>query len=69
MYRIIEIDHFIDFDAQFYLPSKHFMNVTIDTFYFNLSVIWSISIILYITLFYNIFRKIIGGFENISLKR
>ena len=69
VYKDPDPDHFIDFDAQFYLPSKHFMNVTIDTFYFNLSVIWSISIILYITLFYNIFRKIIGGFENISLKR
>ena len=62
-------DHYIDFDAQFYLPSKHFMNASIDTLVFNLSVIWAISILLYITLYYNIFRKIIGGFENISLKR
>ena len=69
IYKDPDPDHFIDFDAQFYLPSKHFMNVTIDTFSFNLCVIWSISILLYITLFYNVFRKIIGGFENISLKR
>ncbi len=69
IYKDPEPDHFIDFDAQFYLPAKHFMNVTIDTLYFNLCVIWTISVLLYITLFYNVFRKIIGGFENFSLKR
>ena len=69
IYKDPDPDHFIDFDAQFYLSSKHFMNVTIDTLYFNLCVIWAMSIILYITLYYNIFRKIIGGFENISLKK
>ncbi len=69
IYKDPEPDHFIDFDAQFYLPAKHFMNVSIDTLYFNLCVIWAMSITLYITLYYNIFRKIIGGFENISLKK
>ncbi len=62
-------DHLIDFDAQFYLPTKHFLNAKIDTLYFNLSVIWSISIILYLTLYYNILRKIIGGFENLSFRK
>ena len=69
IYKDPDPDHFIDFDAQFYLPSKHFMNVTIDTMLFNLCVIWSMSVILYITLFYNVFRKIVGGFEKISLKK
>jgi hypothetical protein len=62
-------DHFIDFNAQFYLPSKHFMKATIDTLYFNLSVIWFMSITLYITLYYNLLRKLIQGLENISIKR
>jgi ABC transport system ATP-binding/permease protein len=62
-------DHFIDFNAQFYLPFKHFMNASIDTWYFNLCVIWIMSISLYVTLYYDVLRKIIVTFENISLKR
>lgn len=69
IYKDPEPDHFIDFDAQFYLAEKHFMNKTIDTFYFNLSVIWGMSILLYLTLYFDLFRKIIGGFENISIKK
>ncbi len=62
-------DHYIDFDAQFYLPFKHFMSANIDTLYFNLAVIWLMSITLYVTLYYDVLRKIITGFENISIKR
>lgn len=62
-------DHFIDFDAQFYLPFKHFMNAAIDTWYFNLIVIWLMTVLLYVTLYYDLFRRIIAGFENISIKR
>ncbi|CAN5232182.1 ATP-binding cassette domain-containing protein [soil metagenome] len=69
IYKDPEPDHLIDFDAQFYLPTKHFLNASIDTLYFNLSVIWSISILLYITLYYNLLRKLIAGFENLSLGR
>jgi ABC-type multidrug transport system ATPase subunit len=69
VYKDPDPDHFIDFDAQFYLPAKHFMNVTIDTLYFNLGVIWSISIILYITLYYNMFRKAVRALERIRLRK
>ncbi|NOT73797.1 MAG: ATP-binding cassette domain-containing protein [Cyclobacteriaceae bacterium] len=69
IYKNPEPDHLIDFDAQFYLPTKHFLNATIDTLMFNLSVIWAMSIFLYVTLYYNILRKIIGSFDRISFKR
>ncbi|HRI80100.1 MAG TPA: ABC transporter permease, partial [Cyclobacteriaceae bacterium] len=69
IYKDPERDHLIDFDAQFYLPSKHFLRATIDTLYFNLSVIWSMSVLLYIMLYFDVFRKIIGGLENFSLRK
>jgi len=59
-------NHLIDFDAQFYLATKHFLNAAIDTLAFNLCVIWSMSILLYATLYYNVLRKIVNGFENLS---
>ncbi len=69
IYKAPEPDHFIDFDAQFYLPSKHFLNATIDTFYFNLAVIWAMSVLLYITLYFDLLRRALKGLENISFRR
>ncbi len=69
IYKDPDPDHLIDFDAQFYMANKHFLKASIDTLYFNLSVIWSMSIILYLTLYYNVLRKIIDGFGNLSFKR
>ena len=69
IYKDPDPDHFIDFDAQFYLPTKHFMNATIDTFFFNLAVIWAMSILLYITLYFDLLRKLLSSLENISLRK
>jgi hypothetical protein len=69
IYKDPDPEHLIDFDAQFYLPSKHFMNATIDTFYFNMAVIWSMSLFLYITLYFDVLRKLLQRLENISIRR
>jgi len=69
IYKDPDPEHRIDFDAQFYLPSKHFMNATIDTYYFNLIVIWVMSITLYITLYFDVLRKLLTRLENLSLRR
>jgi hypothetical protein len=66
IYKDPDPDHRVDFDAQFYMPRKHFLNQNIDTFYFNLAVIWSMSVVLGIALYYEILRKIIDGLGNIS---
>jgi len=66
IYKDPDPDHMVDFDAQFYMPSKHFLNRNIDTLYFNLGVIWSMTILLSLTLYYEILRKIIDGLGNIS---
>lgn len=66
IYKNPDPDHMVDFNAQFYMPAKHFLNQNIDTFYFNLGVIWSMTIILMITLYFEVLRKIVDGLGNIS---
>ena len=66
IYKDPDPDHAIDFDAQFYMPAKHFMREDIDTFYFNTAVIWSMTIVLAIALYFDILRKIIDGIGNLS---
>jgi hypothetical protein len=66
IYKNPDPEHMVDFDAQFYMPSKHFLNTNIDTLYFNLGVIWSMTLLLMITLYFDVLRKIIDGLGNIS---
>lgn len=66
IYKDPDPEHIVDFDAQFYMPAKHFLNRNIDTFYFNLGVIWSMTLVLIIALYYEVLRKIIDGLGNIS---
>lgn len=51
----------IDFRAQFYAPTKHMIGSYVDTTYFNVLIIWMMSLLLLITLYYDVFRKMISG--------
>ncbi|MEI9919763.1 MAG: ATP-binding cassette domain-containing protein [Bacteroidota bacterium] len=66
IYKDPDPDHMVDFDAQFYMPAKHFLNQNIDTLYFNVGVIWSMTIVLAIALYYELLKKIVDGLSNIS---
>lgn len=66
IYKDPDPDHTIDFNAQFYMPKKHFLGRNIDTFYFNLGVIWSMSFVLGLTLYFDVLRKIIDGMGSLS---
>lgn len=66
IYKKPDPDHIIDFNAQFYMPFKHFLNRNIDTFIFNLGVIWSMSLVLAIALYFDLLRRIIDGIGSLS---
>jgi ABC transport system ATP-binding/permease protein len=66
IYKKPDPEHMVDFDAQFYMPAKHFLNNNIDTRYFNLGVIWSMTLVLSMALYFEILRKIIDGLSSIS---
>jgi ABC-type multidrug transport system ATPase subunit len=63
-----EPDYFggIGFRSHFYAPKKVLFGTYFDTFWFNIIVIWLMSILLYIPLYYDHLKKIIeffGGFD------
>lgn len=66
IYKDPDPTHQVDFDAQFYMPAKHFLSRNIDTLFFNTGVIWSMTLVLCITLYFDVLRRIIDGIENIS---
>ncbi len=55
--------------AHFYAPVKIIGNKSVDTFIFNIIVIWIMSIILYLTLYFDIIRKTLNFFAGIRFKK
>jgi ABC-type multidrug transport system ATPase subunit len=54
--------------AQFYAPYKQVGNIKIDTFWFDLIVLWVVTALFYIALYYNILQKFVTWIENLKLK-
>ncbi len=62
---------FIDpdgFRAHFYAPTKVVFGKRLDTYWANLLVIWAMSIVLGITLYFDLFKKVLGLLERIFTK-
>ncbi len=62
----------LDFRAHFYAPRKQFMGFFFDTFAVNMAVVWSLSLVLYFTLYFEFFRQlpiVLSGFFGVFKKR
>jgi len=66
VYKNPEPENLVDFNAQFYMPAKHFLNRNVDTIFFNLGVIWSMTLVLSLTLYFDVLRKIMKGLGRLS---
>ncbi|MCX6255827.1 MAG: ABC transporter permease [Bacteroidia bacterium] len=55
--------------AQFYAPYKQIGNTPIDTFWFNMLVLWLVTLVLYIALYYNLLQKVVTYFENVRITK
>ncbi len=55
--------------AQFFAPRKNLFGNLIPTFWFNIGVIWVMSLVLMITLYFDVFKKVLDFFGNISFKK
>lgn len=51
--------HYFDFSANLYQPTKHFAGSYIDTFTFNILVIWVMTITLLITLYFDLLKRFV----------
>lgn len=56
--------NFLDFTSNFYVPVKHFMGQKFDTFYFNIGMIWFMALLLYVTLYFELLKKLVNGVES-----
>ncbi len=61
---IICPNHTLDFSANFYQPTKHFAGSNFNTLYFNLAVIWGMTIPPFITLYLDALKRLIKRLES-----
>jgi hypothetical protein len=55
--------------AHFYAPYKMIGNLEIDTYWFDLIVVWTVSVLLYIALYYNLLRKLVDYLGDLRIKK
>lgn len=60
---------FFDYRAQFFMPYKHFAGELFDTYYFNIGVIWFMTILLYITLYFELLKRGLQRLSEIKITR
>lgn len=56
--------HFFDFSANLYQPTKHFAGLYFDTLYFNITVIWCMTLFLFVTLYFDVLKHLIQLLEG-----
>ena len=56
--------HFFDFSANLFQPTKHFAGRLYDTLYFNLSIIWCMTLFLFVALYFDLLKKFILLFDQ-----
>lgn len=55
----------LDYRAHFFAPQKNLFGTMVSTFLFNNIIIWVMTLILYITLYFELLRKLINSFDSI----
>ncbi len=58
---------FFDFRAMFYQPHKHFAGKYFDTLFFNVWIIWCMSLILVVALYFDLLRKCLAMMGRIRV--
>jgi ABC-type multidrug transport system ATPase subunit len=68
VYQDPEPKGLFNFRTHFYAPEKYFAGKYMDTFWFNMAILWIMSIVLFITLYFELLKKSIQLIENLRFK-
>ncbi len=58
----------LNYRTHFFAPVKYLFGGVFDTYWFNLSVIWVMTLLMYLTLYFELLRKIIEAMEKLGGK-
>ena len=61
--------HLLDYRTHFFAPQKYILGLRMNTFIFNLLVIWFMTFLLYLSLYFELLRKSFEALGKIKLKK
>ncbi len=59
----------LDYRTQFFAPEKNFFGLRMSTFLFNGIVIWAMAVFFYITLYFEILKKVVDSFGKVNIPK
>jgi ABC transport system ATP-binding/permease protein len=59
--------HALDYRAGFFVHQKQWLGIVFDTYTFNALVIWFMSLVLYVLLYFEVFRKLVDSGGKLKL--
>lgn len=68
IYQELSPSGIFDYRTQFYAPEKNLLRNTISTYWFNNIVIWMMTFILLIILYFDGFKRVLSQFSKIKIK-
>lgn len=69
IYQIPEPKNSLDFRTHFFAPQKHIFGKFYDTLWFNISIVWILTILLYAVLYYDLLRKGLTYLGELKLRK
>ncbi|NPA36443.1 MAG: ATP-binding cassette domain-containing protein [Chlorobi bacterium] len=69
IYQIPEPQNALDFRTHFFAPEKHIFGKFYDTLWFNIAVVWLLTIMLYVVLYYDLLRKALTRLGEFKLHK
>lgn len=69
VYKAPQANGFFNYRTHLFSASKLFCGKKINTFWFNIVVIWVMTVILYISLYFNLLKIIINTFNKITIRK
>lgn len=61
-------NHALDYRAHFFAPVKNLFGLMVNTYYFNILVIWMMAFMLYITLYFELLRKGMNSLGKLNIQ-
>jgi ABC-type multidrug transport system ATPase subunit len=58
----------LSYRAHFFAPQKNLFGALVSTYWFNVVVIWLMTAVLYVTLYFEVLRKLVNSFDRVPGK-
>jgi ABC transport system ATP-binding/permease protein len=68
IFQDISTDNPLNYRAPFFAPTKNLLGTEVSTYWFDILMIWLMSLLLYITLYFELLRKLINSFDKVPGK-